>query len=381
MFYPEETSGTERSEIDTYASQELKLDGTSRLMSLPNHRILLLTENGEYTMITIRFDQAEIDVAEAIFQPIKSEEKITASSMCFVAKENDDFDIFLSSHYHDATLMRLGTVKDQEKIVQLDAELDDSEKRQRINSAASGTDMLNTNPNFIRRKKQLTHYEALKTLDVLPTISPISDACQIPSIAGTDLKGATETQFSMDFLIGSGNAVKSYLTFAAASVPLVELDMKLQQMIPAVDVNQPTLRVLRVMSCQGHMIVNYTTTTDDEIKTSAIQTKTRKLVQVREDKLQIKYDEETLACFSLPNDKLIQVCPTAIRVVSTQSEDTEQAPPIILEQRYDSIEQTCMDPVSQTLFTLVKNISGNLVIQAKRGPELFDVFDDELMCI
>ena len=56
MFYPEETSGTERSEIDTYASQELKLDGTSRLMSLPNHRILLLTENGEYTMITIRFD-------------------------------------------------------------------------------------------------------------------------------------------------------------------------------------------------------------------------------------------------------------------------------------------------------------------------------------
>ena len=56
MFYPEETSGTERTELDTYASQELKLDGTSRLLSLPNHRILLLTETGNFTMISIRFD-------------------------------------------------------------------------------------------------------------------------------------------------------------------------------------------------------------------------------------------------------------------------------------------------------------------------------------
>ena len=67
MFYPEETKGTERTELDIYASQELKLDGTSRLMSLTNHRILLLTESGDFIMIQIRFDQAEIDVAEAIF--------------------------------------------------------------------------------------------------------------------------------------------------------------------------------------------------------------------------------------------------------------------------------------------------------------------------
>ena len=70
MFYPEETSGTERSEIDTYANKELKLDGTSRLLALPNHRVLILTENGSYTMMTIRFDQAEIDVAEAVFNTI-----------------------------------------------------------------------------------------------------------------------------------------------------------------------------------------------------------------------------------------------------------------------------------------------------------------------
>ena len=73
----------------------------------------------------------------------------------------------------------------------------------------------------------MNHYEKLQLLDTIPTISPISDACQISSIAGTDLKGPAETQFSMDFLIGSGNAVKSYLTFAAATVPLMEQEMKI----------------------------------------------------------------------------------------------------------------------------------------------------------
>jgi len=56
----------------------------------------------------------------------------------------------------------------------------------------------------------------------LPTVSPVCDAIQIPTIAGAELKGPEETQFSMDFLIGSGNQVKSYLTFAAASVPLMD---------------------------------------------------------------------------------------------------------------------------------------------------------------
>ena len=79
---------------------------------------------------------------------------------------------------------------------------------------------------------QLTHYEKFKVLDTVSTISPICDACQIPSIAGVDSKEPQETQFSMDFLIGSGNQVKSYLTFAAASVPLNEGEMKLNQVVP-----------------------------------------------------------------------------------------------------------------------------------------------------
>ena len=53
-------------------------------MALPDHRVMVLSEAGQFTMITIRFDQAEIDVAEAIFQKIKFDDKITASSLSYV---------------------------------------------------------------------------------------------------------------------------------------------------------------------------------------------------------------------------------------------------------------------------------------------------------
>ena len=80
-------------------------------------------------MITIRFDQAEIDVAEAYFQQITSDDKMTASTICQVVSAipqtssvQPDFDIFMTSHFHDATLLRLSTVKDPERIIQLDQE-------------------------------------------------------------------------------------------------------------------------------------------------------------------------------------------------------------------------------------------------------------------
>lgn len=55
MFFPESTS-TERSLIEENSSQELKLDGTAKIMSLPGHRLLVLNEQGDYTIISIRFD-------------------------------------------------------------------------------------------------------------------------------------------------------------------------------------------------------------------------------------------------------------------------------------------------------------------------------------
>lgn len=55
MFYPQQTS-TERSSITEFATQELMLDGTTRLISLPDHRVLVLDERGDFIMVTIRFD-------------------------------------------------------------------------------------------------------------------------------------------------------------------------------------------------------------------------------------------------------------------------------------------------------------------------------------
>jgi len=55
MFFPQQTN-TERSRIEDNASQELKLDGTTKLVSLPEHRLLLLNEQGDFVMISIRFD-------------------------------------------------------------------------------------------------------------------------------------------------------------------------------------------------------------------------------------------------------------------------------------------------------------------------------------
>ena len=81
MFYPYKTQ-TERNLLDEYATQELKLDGTAKLISLPDHRILVLDDKGDFNMITIRFDQAEIDVAEAVFQQIAKEERLVGSSVC-----------------------------------------------------------------------------------------------------------------------------------------------------------------------------------------------------------------------------------------------------------------------------------------------------------
>ena len=73
-------------------------------------------------MITIRFDQAEIDVAEAVFQSIGKDERLVGSGICLtpLIQTGSDFDIFVTSHFHDASLLRLRTVKDPDKIAQLE---------------------------------------------------------------------------------------------------------------------------------------------------------------------------------------------------------------------------------------------------------------------
>jgi hypothetical protein len=87
MLYPM-TTGTERS-VKDYTDLEMKLDGPCRLIALPGYRLhhrLLVCMGSGFTMITIRLDQAEIDIADANFEPLKlssSEEKITPSSISY----------------------------------------------------------------------------------------------------------------------------------------------------------------------------------------------------------------------------------------------------------------------------------------------------------
>ena len=46
-----------------YTTNELKLDGPCRVVSMPGHKVLVCSEKGEFTMIQLKFDQADIDVA------------------------------------------------------------------------------------------------------------------------------------------------------------------------------------------------------------------------------------------------------------------------------------------------------------------------------
>ena len=113
---------------------------------------------------------------------------------------------------------------------------------------------------MMRRKRQITYYKKLRSLESIPTISPITDTTQIPSMAGVDLKEASMTQYSMDFLIASGNHVRSYLTFAASSLPLMEQEMGLSKLLPAADITAKDLRILRLIIYQDkYIVVNYST--------------------------------------------------------------------------------------------------------------------------
>ena len=256
-------------------------------------------------------------------------------------------------------------MKDPERIAQLDVEATDQDlKRQKL-----GNEQLQ--PNFMRRKKQLTYYEPLEYLDSLPCISPVCDAAQIPSIAGTEAKAARETQFSMDFIIGSGNHVKSYLTFAAANVPLMENEMKLQQLIPSEDLNNPYLRVLKVMSYLDKcIIVNYATA-PGEIKTSVTMIENKKLVIMREDRLSIKYDTETLGCFHAGNEVMIQVCRSEIRAVSTAAPSAEENKELAgpMERANRRVLGACHDATTNTVFTRVE-VGDRRMIEAWSCPQL-----------
>ena len=69
-------------------------------------------------------------------------------------------------------------------------------------------------------RRYRVYYEKLECMDSLSTISPVQDMAQISLVAGK--RDSSKVTYSMDFLVGSGNEVKSYLTFACSRIPMDE---------------------------------------------------------------------------------------------------------------------------------------------------------------
>ena len=132
-------------------------------------------------MIQLKFDQADIDVAETFFQQIKIEgdDKIVASSIAVASRRksiqsnersvawlqktedqdsiNANIELFVSSHFHDNYLLSLDTVTDT-------IPGEESEKRQRLGSSHG---------HELKRRRTVPQYAELKVLDSLTTVSPI----------------------------------------------------------------------------------------------------------------------------------------------------------------------------------------------------------------
>ena len=58
----------------------------------------------------------------------------------------------------------------------------------------------------------------------------------------------------MDFLVGSGNHVKSDLTFVASSVPLIENSMTINSLTQS---DQEKVLLNQVFTCGDYILINY----------------------------------------------------------------------------------------------------------------------------
>jgi hypothetical protein len=168
-----------------------------------------------------------------------------------------------------------------------------------------------------KRKVFKQVYEPMKLLDSLPVISAISDCVQISPVAG--VVEASEVQYSRDFLISSGNHVKSYLTTALASIPLVcsalPLKLKIQE--------SEKLKVTRVFSTQNFVFASYKLDSPERQTTGTyvLEIKEKgKLIPVDSDRANFIYNDETFGVFEEKRGKFtLQATPTSLRLVEIAS--------------------------------------------------------------
>lgn len=121
------TNKTERSVLN-YNTTELKLDGACRSVALPGDRLLICTDKGEFVLMHVRFDQADLDVAEASFVKLQADDKCVPSSLSWVPlshEQNLNIMVFTSSHYQDSCLFKLSQISDLSTAVETNEQVSD----------------------------------------------------------------------------------------------------------------------------------------------------------------------------------------------------------------------------------------------------------------
>jgi len=82
-------SKTEKSVLN-FTSKELKLDSTTRVVPLPGNRLLVCDEKTEWQVLAIKFDQADLDVADVTFTPVVCDERITPSRVVAIWRNQQE---------------------------------------------------------------------------------------------------------------------------------------------------------------------------------------------------------------------------------------------------------------------------------------------------
>jgi hypothetical protein len=153
----------------------------------------------------------------------------------------------------------------------------------------------------------------MKLLDTLPVVSAITDCVQIAPVAG--VAEGSEVQYSRDFLISSGNHIKSYLTIATSSVPLqgtaLPLKLKIQE--------NESLKVTRVFSTTSFVVSSYRLESKEHQTTGTYVLEVKeggKLIPVDSERACFAYDEETIGVFDVKRGKFaLQATPTSLRLI------------------------------------------------------------------
>ena len=122
-------------------------------------------------------------------------------------------------------------------------------------------------------------------------------------------------QYSRDFLVSSGNHVKSYLTVATSSVPLQGTSLPLKLKIQETE----KLTVTRVFSTASFVVTSYRLDSPEQKSTGTYVLEVKdggKLIPVDTERASFAYDAETVGVFDVKKGKcVLQATRSSVRLV------------------------------------------------------------------